>query len=1272
MTDQNRIKQIEKEITDLSKELAHLRKETGFLSGSDIKSMENRYFEEIIKHSSDLHYIHDQNNILQYVSPNCLEFFGYSQKEMKINWHKLVTENEINKKGIELTEKALKTGRKQKPYILELRKKEGEKIWVRIEESPLKDSNNKVIGIVGFLRDITTEKESQELLKENEVKFRELFENMNSGVVIYDVREDGKEFYLNDINSAGIEILRIEKEKFLGREIRQFLPEMDNYGLPQVFRRVWDTGLPEKMPIKVYQDSRIIQWLENIVYKIPQGQIINIFQDTSKEHKIQNELKESRLKYKQLIDNLSGLICEIDEEGNFLFVNDEYKPILGYETQELLGRNAAEMMHPEDRKISASRLTELVESRKRSVDVWRFKHKEGAYLFFECHASVYDDLEGKKRIVVISYDVTRKIQDVSRLKIERERLERAEKVAEFGHWEFDMNTGIVEASQNAHEIYGLVPGNFTIPEVQKIPLEQYRPSLDKALEDLIKNGRPYNEIFRIKKPTDGEYRDIHSIAHYSKENNRVFGVIHDITEALERERALRESEERFRLIIEENPVPMVLTDNNQDILSFNKKFTQLFGYSLEDIRTAEEWWNAAYPDENYRHQVQNSWNSEAENAMEEKGESQKQVWRISCKNGDIKEVEFQFVSLGEVNVISMVDLTELKSYERELLDNKNKLTAQYEELATLNEELMANLEESSRINKKLENARQNLSKSEEETKSLLEQTKLRNTEISMLLAGAREVLVSRNFESTSKILYRYVSKLTASTSGFISLLNKKNQKQEVLFLFENKKFRKVKHSFELPVHKVFGNTEKPGEAAIYNDLKGFDFMKGLPEDHPEITNAIFVPLILNNSLMGTFCLANKKENYTGEEKYIVSAFGELAAIALRNSLNLDELQMQKERAEESDRLKSSFLSNMSHEIRTPMNSIVGFSEFLSRESISEEKRKKFSKLIAGSSEQLLRLINDIIDISKIESNQLKVEKSWFHLINELQEIYIRHKESLQLSGKKVKLSMQIRKESLPEYLYTDKLRFRQIIDNLMVNAIKFTREGSINLDVSRVSLGKIQQVKIAITDTGIGIPETMKKFVFDRFTQAHDESVSKGAGLGLSITRGLVELLGGKSGFRSREGQGSSFYFTIPLSDPDNYTEEAGDKEEEICTPDFTGRKIFIAEDDPASVILLEEILTETGIEMDFFSNGRAMLNALEDERPDIVLVDINMPVLDGISAVRELREKYRDLPVIAQTAYAMVEERNRCIAAGCNDYITKPISQEALLAKLSGFLLKA
>jgi CheY-like chemotaxis protein len=175
--------------------------------------------------------------------------------------------------------------------------------------------------------------------------------------------------------------------------------------------------------------------------------------------------------------------------------------------------------------------------------------------------------------------------------------------------------------------------------------------------------------------------------------------------------------------------------------------------------------------------------------------------------------------------------------------------------------------------------------------------------------------------------------------------------------------------------------------------------------------------------------------------------------------------------------------------------------------------------------------------------------------------------------------------------------------------------------------------------------------------------------LGLSIIRGLVKLLDGSLGFRSREGEGSSFYFFLPSHGEKSYESDKPVYSQDQSIPDFSAKTIYIADDDPASIILLQEILADTGIRIQEFNNGEAVLNAVEEEIPDLILIDVNMPVLDGISAVRKLREKHSDIPIIAQTAYAMVEERNRCMEAGCDEYITKPISHELLLSTLADYL---
>ena len=380
-----------------------------------------------------------------------------------------------------------------------------------------------------------------------------------------------------------------------------------------------------------------------------------------------------------------------------------------------------------------------------------------------------------------------------------------------------------------------------------------------------------------------------------------------------------------------------------------------------------------------------------------------------------------------------------------------------------------------------------------------------------------------------------------------------------------------------------------------------------------------------------------------------------------------ELITAKDRAEESDRLKSAFLANMSHEIRTPMNGILGFADLLKEPMLSDDQQKHYISIIEKSGRRMLNLINDIITISKIESGSKDVVISEIN-VNEIMEYIFTfftpetEKKGILLSNKKTLSDNAL-------IFNTDKEKLYGILTNLVKNAIKFTDYGSIEMGYSITSSPSEQQVlKFYVKDTGIGIPKDRQEAIFERFIQADIESkqARQGAGLGLSIAKAYIEQLGGEIWLESEEGIGSSFYFTIP----DNKQ-----KEEPIANDANLGKvelnqlkklKILIAEDDDISAFLIEKSIKIFSREILKASSG---YNAVElcKTNPDIdlILMDIKMPNINGFEATALIRQFNKDVIIIAQTAFALFGDEERAIAVGCNDYIAKPIDMNLLMAKI-------
>jgi PAS domain S-box-containing protein len=392
-----------------------------------------------------------------------------------------------------------------------------------------------------------------------------------------------------------------------------------------------------------------------------------------------------------------------------------------------------------------------------------------------------------------------------------------------------------------------------------------------------------------------------------------------------------------------------------------------------------------------------------------------------------------------------------------------------------------------------------------------------------------------------------------------------------------------------------------------------------------------------------------------------------------------ELIAAKEHAEESDRLKSAFLANMSHEIRTPMNGILGFSELLKEPGLSGEQQQEYIRIIEKSCARMLNIINDIVDISKIEAGLIKLDMKESNINEQIEYIYTFFKPEVEAKG--MKLSFKNTLPAKEATITTDYEKLYAILNNLVKNAIKYTNEGSIEFGYEPVDSHDVEthghesvQMQFYVKDTGIGIPKDRQDAIFERFIQADilDKMARQGAGLGLSISRAYIQMLGGKIWVESEEGVGSTFYFTLPYN-----TEPVKKTLDQHLTPsvkidNVRKLKILIAEDDDVSEMLFDITVRMFGKE---FLKARTGIEAVEacQNNPDIdfVLMDIQMPEMNGYEATRQIRQFNKEVVIISQTANALTGDREKAIDAGCNDYIAKPIRKDELLGLIQKYFRK-
>jgi signal transduction histidine kinase len=399
-------------------------------------------------------------------------------------------------------------------------------------------------------------------------------------------------------------------------------------------------------------------------------------------------------------------------------------------------------------------------------------------------------------------------------------------------------------------------------------------------------------------------------------------------------------------------------------------------------------------------------------------------------------------------------------------------------------------------------------------------------------------------------------------------------------------------------------------------------------------------------------------------------------------LRTQELKFAKEKAEESDRLKTAFLENISHEIRTPMNAIIGFASLLSALDISNHEREKYIARINKNCQVLLHLINDILDMSALQANQMVISKNEFSVDQILQDIYNETALELKELGlENIKLELVPNKNGRNFTVYSDPFRFKQVLRNLLGNATKYTEKGFIRFGYVPLFDSNYDSepsmLQFYVEDSGIGISQEKSDYIFQWFNKIDENptKIYRGAGLGLYISRELVQLMGGKIWFNSKPYEGSTFYFTLPYFDTSETKVKKPRKKASVKTEhkrsfDWRKKVILIVEDEQNNFIYLSEIVKRNGANVLEARDGiQAVKLVKENPTISVVLMDLMIPEMNGYETTKKIKELRPNLPVIAQTAYTNAREKERSLEAGCDGYISKPFNPPELFELIDTFI---
>ncbi|MBK7625746.1 MAG: PAS domain S-box protein [Bacteroidales bacterium] len=722
--------------------------------------------------------------------------------------------------------------------------------------------------------------------------------------------------------------------------------------------------------------------------------------------------------------------------------------------------------------------------------------------------------------------------------------------------------------------------------------------VDRCLEENLTGKRSHCPLPLLSKKGELLYVETKLSHGIWNGSEVIFSVGKDITEKLKTEELLKRSEEKYRKIFENIQDIFYQSDLTGRITEISPSIERYSGYKPEELigmKIEDVYLNPGDRGELLK-------------VLSEKGEIEDYIVNLRTKDNRLVHVSANihllFDSEGKPTGVegSLRDVSERIAAQEKLRESEQLLRKQNEEYAALNEELKKRNDEILRINKELQQA----------------------SDIFMNIRTGLHIYHLENVDDDSTLRMIAVNPAAERLTGIAAgdVVGKT--------LDENFPGLRAKGIPADYANVVRTKISKQFEDITYGDNRVIDGAFSF--------NAFPLP---DN------CVGISFENVTEQVR---------ASEAIIESNR--QLKSAKEKAEESDRLKSAFLANMSHEIRTPMNGIVGFSVMLADPTLPKDTRDAYIKIVNSSCDQLLHIVNDIIDISRIEAGQIDLTESTFDLIELIDEVISFYELAAKEKG------IGLIKEPIPEILSdnplvrSDRTKIRQVLDNLLSNAVKFTHSGRISFRCSVPG----DFILVEIEDTGIGIEKELQGVVFERFRQV-ETSFSRqygGTGLGLSITKAYIEKMGGDLQLTSELGRGSVFSVRLPYKPVKNgeKTERRDLKRAELKK----GITVLVVEDEEINWLYLNEILKKSVTTINAVNGKQAMDFIKKYPEISVVLMDIKLPDINGLELTGMMKELNSNLKIIAQTAFALAGDREKAFEAGCSGYITKPVDKEELL----------
>ena len=1131
-----------------------------------------------------------------------------------------IDDNEILSKGEILSER-----------LVEITTKAGIKDFISLSKYPIYDKQQKITGIIGIGRNLTDLKQAERQIIRSQANLSALIESSND--LIWSVDHNLHIITYNTSFSDFAELLTGKSLSIGDNAIKAF-----NNLEKDFWKNCYTDTLKGEKQIKeiAFEIEGGVQQFEcsfNPIFDkgLKVTGISVILTDISERKIAEQAIRESEERFRQLAENTKDAFILWDNKG-MLYANPAFERIFGIRIEEAMKNFLAieELIDPEDRKrFIRNRKKEITgKFNTRNQQYLLSKNKRTSKKIWARHYPVYN-LKGKiYRYVTVTSDITEQKNLEEVLTATRSQQQALLDNIPFLAWLKDKNGKYISINHPFSDSYKLKPEEIIgKTDFDLLPYETAKRNADIDRLVIASGERKHSEHSR-KTPYGEEWVEIYKSPIFNEKGEVIglTGISREITDRKRLEEAIKKNEEHFRALLRYSSDAITILDEKGTITFESSLRNRILNFTVEEL--------VGKPFSEIIHPEDISLYQEALNdSLSNPGIQIKKEYRSLHKNKRWIYVESIFTNHLNNPSISGVVVNTRDVSDRKMAELKER--AYHNNLIFLSNSALELLSLSDK----------------EDIYKYISSKLFEFLENSIVIVSAynehKDSFVIKQIAGIEEYMNLVVSGLGASPLGQSYVRNPESTK-----------------------------IESAGTIMTISNLK--DYYKGDETQFDDISklleqikvNKIYnITLARHNKLLGSITIITLNKTII-KFKHIIETFAHQVAVALHRSQLESELINAKTRAEESDRLKTAFLANMSHEIRTPMNGILGFAEMLNNVKLSDTERRKYLDIINSNGKVLITLIDDIIDFAKVEAGQIKIINHDFSLNALLGQIY----NSLltdRLKREKSEVKLRLRKEFPDEesFINSDPNRLRQVITNLVGNAIKFTNKGFIEFGYQ---LTDENELEFYVTDTGIGIEPKKLELIFDRFVQADNSRSRKysGSGLGLAISKAFVHMLGGRMWADSELRKGSTFYFTIPYKAAKSILRSKKEETKPKSAYDWSGKKFLIAEDDFFSYKFLEGFLKQTNAKILHADDGRKAVDICTETKDiDIILMDVQMPEMNGLDATRNIKKFRKELPIIAQTANAIAEEKQKCFEAGFDDFVTKPINISELFMKIDHWL---